>query len=301
MRKTIAIIGATTGLGRAAARELARAHHVIACGRDVARVSAAVPAASEVMRVDLTDLADVLRFADQLLAPGTRIDALICNAGVQGHGAPARTRDGFEETFAVNHLAHFAIATRLAPQLGRVVFIGSGTHDPRDRLARLLFGFRGARYTTARALAAGDGDASVDDAQRARDRYATSKLCNLLTVEALARRGIDAVALDPGVMPGTQLARAYGPVARFAWHTVMRAVALVMPGASSVRRSARALAWIATAPALAHRYYDHRKRPLEAWEGARRSDWIEDLYATSSELVASSSPLASTSASSSSA
>lgn len=251
MTKTIAIIGATTGLGRATARVLARDHHVIACGHDVARTRAAVPRAAEVLRVELTDLADVRRFADELAAPGVHIDALICNAGVQAHGEPQFTRDGFEETFAVNHLAHFAIATRLAPLLGRVVFVASGTHDPRDRLARVLFGFRGGRYTGARALAAGEGDHGVDDVQRARDRYATSKLCNLRTVDALARRGVAAVALDPGMMPGTQLARAYGPFARLAWHTIMRAAALVLPGASSVGRSSRALAWLARARARA--------------------------------------------------
>ena len=287
MSKTIAIIGASTGLGRAAARELARHHHVIACGRDVAAISAAVPHASEVMRVDLADLADVARFARELAIRG-RLDTLVCNAGVQAAGGPPRfTRDGFEETFAVNHLAHFAIVERLAPQLGRVVLVGSGTHDPRDRLARALFGFRGARYSDARALAAGEGDPAVDDAQRARDRYATSKLCNLLAMDALVRRGVDAVALDPGLMPGTGLARSYGAVTRLAWQTVMRAVALVLPGASSARHSGRALAWLATEGELAHRYYDFRRRPLDAWEGARRRDWSDELYASSSALVSS--------------
>jgi len=289
MSKTIVIVGASSGLGRAAARELARGQRVIVCGRDVERTRAAVPGAAEVVRVDLASLADAQRCAKELAARG-RIDVLICNAGVQAAGGPARfTRDGYEETFAVNHLAHFAIAQWLAPQLGRVVWIGSGTHDPRGRLGRLLFGFRGGRYTSARALAAGEGDASVDDAQQARDRYATSKLCNLLTVEAMARRGIDAVALDPGLMPGTGIARERGALQRLGWSTIMRAVGLMLPGASSARRSGRALAWLATEPVLAARYYDYRRRPIEAWEGARRGDWAEELYATSCELVAAAS------------
>jgi hypothetical protein len=156
-------------------------------------------------------------------------------------------------------------------------------------VARALFGFRGGRYTTARALAAGEADETVDDAQRARDRYATSKLCNLLTVEAMVRRGIDAVSLDPGLMPGTGLARERGALQRLGWNTIMRAVALVMPGASSARRSGRALAWLATAPGLAARHYDYRRRPRETWDGARRADWGDELYATSCELVAAAS------------
>jgi len=39
-------------------------------------------------------------------------------------------------------------------------------------------------------------------------------------------------------------------------------------------------------PVLEARYYDYRRRPIEAWDGARRSDWAEELYATSCELVA---------------
>ena len=280
MTKTFVIVGASTGLGRAAARVLSRRHRVIVAGRDVAQLRIAVPRA-EAMRVDLADLADVARFAGAL---PQRIDGLICNAGVQATGAPVFTRDGIEETFAVNHLAHLAIATRLAGQLGRVVFIGSGTHDPNDRVAR-VFGFRGARYTNVDRLAAGDGDPAVDDAQRARDRYATSKLCNLLATFALVQRGTDAIAFDPGLMPGTGLARERGVLARFGWHTVMRAVALIAPGASSARRSGRALAWLAadyTGPA---RYLDYRRREVTRSSDALRPELAGELYASSLALI----------------
>lgn len=285
MTKTYVIVGASTGLGRATARKLAAdpAHRVIVAGRDVERTRAAVPGAADVLGVDLSDLASTVRFADQLAAMGT-IDGLICNAGVQDVGAPTFTRDGHEATFAVNHLAHFAIATRVAPITSRIVLIGSGTHDPDDRSGR-MFGFRGGRYSDARRLAAGLGDPSVDDAQRARDRYATSKLCNLMTVEALARRGYDARSFDPGLMPGTGLARDRNWLARFAWHTVMRVAAFVLPGASSIRRSSAALAWLVTQPASAP-HLDYRRRAIEPWSGVGRFDWSEELYATSLALVA---------------
>src|SRR5262245_12076779 len=191
MSKTYVVIGASTGLGQETARALARANRVIVCGRDVERLIGAVPDAKSAVRVDLTDLRDVERAAFELRALGP-IDGLVCNAGVQHTGAPAFTRDGFEETFAVNHLAHFAMVMHLARDLApgaRVAFIGSETFDPTARMAR-RFGFRGGMYTDAHALARGDGDRSpgVDDAQRARDAYATSKLCNLLAMAAIARR-----------------------------------------------------------------------------------------------------------------
>jgi NAD(P)-dependent dehydrogenase (short-subunit alcohol dehydrogenase family) len=284
-QRTFVIVGASTGLGRAAARELAREHRVILCGRNVDQLRAAVPGAAETLRVDLTELADVARLGDELATRGT-FAGLICNAGVQTLGAPRFTRDGFEETFAINHLAHYALVTRLLPQLGRVIFIGSASLDPRDRAGR-AFGFRGGQYTSAKALAAGEGDPAVDDQQRAMDRYATSKLCNVLVTHALARRGVDAFAIDPGLMAGTGLARERNAFVRLLWKTLLPLLAPLLPGASTTGRSGRALAWLATAEHDGeHRYYDYRRKPLDTWSGALREDWADDLERTSRELIA---------------
>lgn len=289
MTRTFVIVGASTGLGRAVARRLAREHRVVVGGRDVERTRAAVPAAAAVLRVDLTDLGDVERFAGELASAHGPIDGVICNAGVQPL-APRRTRDGHDETFAVNHLAHFALVMRLVPALApgaRVAFIGSGTLDPDDRGAR-RFGFRGGLYTDARRLADGSGDAAASEHQRALDRYATSKLCNLLAMDAIARRApaarLAAFALDPGLMPGTGLARDRGVLQRLAWRTVAHA----LPGSSSARRSGAALAWLVTDPSLAGtsgRYFDYRRREVERCAIARRTDWADELYATSLALA----------------
>ncbi|MCE9575904.1 MAG: SDR family NAD(P)-dependent oxidoreductase [Deltaproteobacteria bacterium] len=286
----VLVIGASTGLGRATARAFLRADAtVVAAGRDVDAIRAALagPAPVAIGKVDLADLADVHRFA-RATAAGPPLDAIVCNAGVQVARGHARSADGHELTFAVNHLAHAAIALTLVPHLrpgARVVFIGSGTLDPRDRGAR-RFGFRGGQYTTARALADGAGDPAVDEAQHGRDRYATSKLCNLLMMAELARRvpaaQVGFHALDPGLMPGTNLARDRSWIERLLWRTVMRAAVPLIPGASTARRSGAAVAWLATDPALAGqtgRYVDYRRRVIEPWEGARRTDWAADLYA----------------------
>jgi NAD(P)-dependent dehydrogenase (short-subunit alcohol dehydrogenase family) len=292
MARTFVVVGASTGLGRETARALVRSHRVIVAGRDVERTRAAVPGAHAALRVDLADLGDVARFTDELAAHGP-LHGVVCNAGIQHTSATVTTRDGFEETFAVNHLAHFAIATRVVPQLARgarLVFVGSGTADPDDRGAR-RFGFRGGRYSDARALARGDAEPGADAGQIARDRYATSKLCNLLTVAAIARRvppaRFAAFAIDPGLMPGTGLARHRSAVVRLLWHTVMRVAGLAMPGASSARRSAAALAWILTSPELegtTGRYFDFRRRELTRWFGVDRTDWSEELYTGSLAL-----------------
>jgi NAD(P)-dependent dehydrogenase (short-subunit alcohol dehydrogenase family) len=275
MTSTYLVIGASTGLGRETARALARDHRVIVAGRN----------AEADVNVDLRDLADVARAASELRAKGP-FAGVVCNAGVQQTGEPTFTTDKLEETFAVNHLAHFAMVLKLSLAPGtRVALIGSGTLDPDNAGAR-RFGFRGGRYTTARALAAGKGDPDVGAAQNARDRYATSKLCNLLTVQALAQRGIAAVAFDPGLMPGTGLARNYNLVMRAAWSSVMKLVGCFMSGASSAKRSGAALAWLMTTPdVVAGGYYDFHRRLVETPAVARRADHAEELYSTSLELA----------------
>jgi NAD(P)-dependent dehydrogenase (short-subunit alcohol dehydrogenase family) len=289
MTRTFVVVGASTGLGRETARALARDHRVIVAGRDVEVLRARVPGAHDAMRVDLADLRDVARFTGALAAHGP-LDGVVHNAGTQHTDATVMTRDGFEETFAINHLAHFAIAMQVIPQLApgaRLAFVGSGTSEPEGARA---FGFRGGRYTSAAALARGDGDAP-DIGQLSRDRYATTKLCNLLTMSAIARRvpaaRFAAFTLDPGLMPGTGLARRRGLAIRILWHTVMRVAGLVMPGASSARRSGAALAWLVSSPALAGttgRYFDFHRRERATWFGRDRTDWADELYTGSLAL-----------------
>lgn len=267
MTSTFLVIGASTGLGRATAEALARSHRVVTVGR---HAGADIPA-------DLRNLDDVARAA-AAAKPRGPFAGIACNAGTQDAGEPSFTAAGIEQTFAVNVLAHLAFLAHLAPaRATRVGFVGSSTLDPDDRGAR-RFGFRGGRYTDAASLAAGTRDPAVDAAQNARDRYATSKLCDLLLVRALARRGVHAFAIDPGLMPGTGLARDHGALARFAWNTVLRVAALAMPGASTATRSGRAYAW-----ALAHAergaYVDFRRRVMVTPAVAARDDHAEQLYA----------------------
>ena len=294
MAATYVVIGASRGLGREVTRALARAGHRVIAGVRDPDGSRLANGSVEARAVELGDLASVQRFAADLVATGG-IAGIVCNAGVQHVDRLDRTRDGIEETFGVNHLAHLALVARAFPALApgaRVVFVGSRTHDPRDRGAA-RFGFRGARYTDARRLAAGDGDPTVDDAQRARDRYATSKLCNLLASFELARRvpasRAGVFAFDPGLMPGTGLARRRGTLQLVGWHTILRAAQPFLRGASTARRSGAALAWLLTDPSFAGatgRYLDYRREAIEPWDGARRSDWADDLYRTSLELAA---------------
>jgi len=280
--KSFVVTGATQGLGLATAQALARTpdHRVVLAVRDEARGKAAAATMGDnvdVRFLDLSSLSDVKRFVAAWQDP---LAGLINNAGVQITDGTRLTRDGYEETIAVNHLAALSLTLGLLPHLvgGRVLFIGSGTHNPNNRMAT-MFGFRGARFTTIDALARGDGDAK-SPRQLGMDRYATSKFLNTVTGIELARRHpaeeTAFFTLDPGLMAGTGLARTAPPIARALWSSVLRWVTPLLPDASTPERSGATAAWIMTADGLLSRSgevfsYDREPSTL-VWDQARDSE-----------------------------
>ncbi|MGW6691004.1 oxidoreductase [Streptomyces sp. NPDC054961] len=197
--RTAVVTGANSGIGYAAARELARhgASVVLAC-RSAARGHAAevrlrteVPGAKvQFLPLDLADLASVREFATAYgqRRGGDTLDLLVNNAGVMAlpYG---RTADGFETQFGVNHLGHFALTGLLLPRLlaaapgARIVSLSSGFHALGDVDHTDLNGERSYRRWIA---------------------YGRSKTANLLFTHELSRRlaaagsGIVAAASHPG-------------------------------------------------------------------------------------------------------
>lgn len=276
---TTIVTGATQGLGLAIAGALARRadQHVVLAVRDVARgetVARTLGGSTEVRRLDCASLADVRRFVAEWHRP---LAGLVNNAGLQQVAGTQHSSDGHEETLAVNHLAATALTLGLLPRLtgGRVLFVGSGTHNPENRFAT-LFGFRGARFTSIEALARGDSDAT-NDRQRGLDRYATSKFLNMVTATELARRVPAArtafFTLDPGLMPGTGLARTAPAPVRLLWFTVLRWVAPLLPDTSTTERSGEAAAWLLTDPDVVARngevFSFDRAPSSRVWERVR--------------------------------
>jgi protochlorophyllide reductase len=218
---------------------------------------------------------------------------IACNAGLQAGGPLRRSADGHELTFATNHLGHFLLVHELLGLLApgaAVVSTASGTHDPADRLAR-RFRFRGAVFPGAEAVARGELDGSVPEKQRAMDRYATSKLCNVLFAYAMAARvpasAARFLAFDPGLMPGTGLARDLSAPERFAWSYAMPLLRFFVPGVSSPARSGAALAKLLGEPRLAPGtglHLDFRLLRTPTSEASLKEDLQDDLHATSLAL-----------------
>lgn len=126
--RTFIVTGATSGVGKVAARTLiATGATVIMACRDMVKAQAVARTLGErahVRRLDLADLASVREFA----ATVDNVDVLINNAGVMAV-PKGRTADGFEMQIGTNHLGHFALTGMLLDRISdRVVTVGSVAH-----------------------------------------------------------------------------------------------------------------------------------------------------------------------------
>ncbi len=294
--RTVIITGASSGLGLECARALLRSEeswHVVLAVRDRRRGADAVsqlgePQRCTVMQVDLASLASVRAFVDDVrdatLAP---LHAIVCNAGVQVVSGTESTKDGLEMTFGVNHLGHFALVQGLLDELARparILVVSSGTHDPSKHT-----GMPHPDYTSAADLAQPRAEQSGNDGRR---RYTTSKLCNVLFTYELDRRlghgrtGVAVNAFDPGLMPGSGLARDYPPLQRLAWRYLLPALR-VLPGVRGTGTSGRYLAALASDARFdgVTGEYFAGLRPIRSSADSYDRDKALDLWETSERLL----------------
>jgi NAD(P)-dependent dehydrogenase (short-subunit alcohol dehydrogenase family) len=142
---TALVTGATDGLGREVARQLAAlGAFVIVHGRSIERGEALVrsiadngPGDAVFYAADFASLAAVRAFADRVLGQHTRLDLLVNNAAAVSSPDRQVSADGYELSFAVNYLAHVLLTHRLLPLLtssapARIVNVASMGQTPID-------------------------------------------------------------------------------------------------------------------------------------------------------------------------
>ena len=198
--KTAVITGASSGIGFAALVELTqKGYRVIGIGHDPARTEAAkesllarFPEAKVMfLNADLMQQREVERIATQILnilkeENEDRLEVLINNAGCV-RSWYTTTEEGYEQQFALNHLASFLLTYRLLPQLkranGRILFTGSESHKRMRMRWNDVMLSRGYNPLMA---------------------YKQSKLANILFALGLNERcrgeGVTAYVVDPGLV-----------------------------------------------------------------------------------------------------
>ncbi|MEE4256576.1 MAG: SDR family oxidoreductase [Bacteroidales bacterium] len=204
--KVVLISGATDGIGKQTALKLAAmGARVIVHGRNRSRGATALQEIGEktgkearFVQADLSSLKNVTGLAEDIKKAYDRIDVLINNAGVFQR-EQVFSDDGYEMTFAVNHLAHFALSLQLLPLLkesaqGRIINVSSMAHrsSPRTDFSDIH-----------------DINAYMDYSA-----YSLSKLANVLFSNELASRlkatKITSNSLHPGVITTKLLREGFG-------------------------------------------------------------------------------------------
>ena len=273
--KICIVTGANTGIGKETALGLAKlgATIVMVC-RDHERGEAALRDIKQKSRNDRVELMfcdfssqnSIRQFASDFKQRHDRLDVLVNNAGVVLREY-SMTEDGFESTFAINHLGYFLLTNLLLDVLkksapSRIVNVASTAH----KYGKLDINswVTGRDYSTFGA-------------------YANSKLANVLFTYELARRlegtGVTANCLHPGGV-GTNLFRGLPKFMQ----------ALIKLVTISPERGARTSIYLASSPeveGVTGKYFA-RRRQQKSSEASHNEEAARRLWEVSEELTSSS-------------
>jgi NAD(P)-dependent dehydrogenase (short-subunit alcohol dehydrogenase family) len=273
--KRVLLTGATSGIGRATALGLAElGAELLLVARDADKGKQTVDEIRargakqpiEVLLADLSLLAEVRKVAEAVRARTDRLDVLLNNAGAW-FSTRTVTSEGFERTFALNHLSYFLLTNLLldivkAAPAGRIVNVASEAH----RRGHIDF-----------------EDLNSEKSYSLLGAYGVSKLENILFTSALARRlegtRVTANALHPGVV-----ASGFGMNNRGFVRLGTRLAQLFM---ISPEKGAQTSIYLASSPeveGVSGKYFDKRK---ERWPSRAAQDEVtqERLWRVSAELV----------------
>ncbi|GAB1540185.1 protochlorophyllide reductase [Scytonema sp. NUACC21] len=233
-KSTVAITGASSGVGLQAAKALAQTgqwHVVMAC-RDLPKAEKVAQAVGipkdsyTIMHLDLASLESVRQFVKNFRESGRTLEALVCNAAVYMPllKEPLRSADGYELSVATNHLGHFLLCNLMLEDLKnskasepRLVILGTVTHNPKELGGKIP---PRPDLGDLKGLAAGFKEPyTMIDGKKFEPvkAYKDSKVCNVLTMRELHRRyhqstGITFSSLYPGCVATTALFRNHYPL-----------------------------------------------------------------------------------------
>jgi len=277
--KVILITGATEGIGKAAATAFAsRDASLTVVGRDKAKTERTVAELKastgnpniEPLLCDLSRLADVRRAAEAFAARHDRLDVLVNNAGATFR-TPTIGPDGYELTFALNHLAYFQLTTALLD---------------------LIRSTPGARVVSTSSAMQARGKLDLKTTPTATNvsgptAYGTSKLANILFTKELQRRLAGSSAIANCFHPGTVRTQ-FGGFGSDQGMLINLVYALAKPFSKTPEQGADTLVWLATAPEAASLKgeYVSNRRPVTPSKQAQDPKLAADLWTLSERLCA---------------
>jgi NAD(P)-dependent dehydrogenase (short-subunit alcohol dehydrogenase family) len=248
--KICLVTGANSGIGKVTAKALAAggATVIMVCRNRDKGESARGEIVREtrnenvsLMIADFSDLSQIRRLAAGVRAKYPRLHALVNNAGAY-NGKRKLTADGYEATFAVNHLGYFMLTVELLDLLkssapARIVNVSSDAH----RSAHIDF-----------------SDLNLENGYSGWKAYGQSKLANALFTYELARRlegtGVTANCMHPGVV-GTAFFNNIGGLAG-------KIMGLFAPFMRTPEKGAETVIWLASSPeveGITGKYFVDRK------------------------------------------
>jgi NAD(P)-dependent dehydrogenase (short-subunit alcohol dehydrogenase family) len=293
--KAYIITGPTSGIGYATALELAKQGTVILVGRNPEKLDHLQKVIKDLGQnavpvvCDISDMKSVKIAAQQIIALQLPIAGLLNNAGIMP-AKPSKSTQGWDMTFATNHLGAFALTEALAPHLpdgANIVFIASAIEDPERKPAKIM-GMKGGRYLSAEASARGEwkaGGAKMPGV----DAYATSKQCILAATMAFARENprLHYNAVEPGITRGTSLGgESTNAFIRFLFGHLMAIIPPFSTYSSTPKKSARVIAKILTDESgKTGVYFDEKGQPMLGSVQVRDPEFQDRVVAETRALL----------------
>lgn len=273
--KTVVVTGGTSGIGEVAALTLAQqGARIVLVARDKARGEATLRRLEEIgvgrdhqiYYGDLAQLSEMKRVAVEIAAAEPKIDVLINNAGAMFANREL-TKDGFERTFALNHLSYFVMTAGLCGSLlaapaARIVNTSSAAH-------------KSAHFDI--------NDLQTAINYKSFEAYGRSKLANILFTRELARRlkgtPVTTNCLHPGFVATRFGDEAGGLISHIIGLGKMLAI--------SPEEGAKTILYLATSPEVATTSggYFYKCRPARPTAAGRNDDLARALWQKSVEIT----------------
>lgn len=292
--KAYIITGPTSGIGRATAFELAKFGTIILVGRNATKLKEVETEMAQKGRqavsiiCDVSDMKSIQQAAKEIIDLPFSIAGLLNNAGIMPQKA-TKNAQGWDMTFATNHLGPFALTEALASHLpddANIVFIASAIEDPERKPAKIM-GMKGGRFISIEASARGQWKAGGAKLAGV-DAYATSKQCILVSAMAFARENtrLRFNAVEPGITRGTGLGtEGINPLVHSIFGRIMSVIPPFSKYASTPLKSAKTITKVMTDKSgKTGVYFDEKGVPMLCSELSRDPKFQDLVVAETREF-----------------